>query len=194
MFTSTLVLIIPFISIYTKDITDANYIRPIFAYLLVLAEFMWMIRKPYHDMVKTVGDFKQTQFGAWVEAIINVVLSIILVLKLGMVGVAIGTLIATLIRTIELMYYTSKNILKRNIWYTFKRLIVIAIEIILIVLLINVIPSVEITNYLNWTIYAFEVFAISSLIAFVFEWLIYKENIKTLIKTIKNMKRIEKYE
>lgn len=187
-------LIIPFISIYTKDITDANYIRPIFAYLLVLAEFMWMIRKPYHDMVKTVGHFKQTQIGAWVEAIVNIVLSIILVLKFGIVGVAIGTLIATLIRTIELMYYTSKNILKRSVGYTFKRLLVIAIEIVLIVLIINVMPSIEITNYLTWAIYSLGVFAISSLIVFVIDWLVYKENIKTLIERIKNMKRTEKYE
>ena len=90
--------------------------------------------------------------------------------------------------------YTSKNILKRSVWYTFKRLIIIAVEIILIVLLINVVPEIEITNYLTWVIYAFGVLVISGLIVFLVEWLVYRNSIKTLIKTIKNMKRIEKYE
>ena len=151
-------------SIYTKDITDANYIRPMFAYLLVISELMWVIRKPYHDMVKAVGHFKQTQIGAWAEAIVNIVLSIIFVLKFGMIGVVMGTLAATMIRTIELMYYTSKNILKRKVLYTYKRLLVIAIEIILIVLVINMIPRIEITSYLTWVIYGAIVFVIASLI------------------------------
>lgn len=189
LFSSTILLIVPFVSVYTKEITDANYIRPMFAYVLVISEFMWIVRKPYHDMVKAVGHFKQTQIGAWVEAVVNIVLSIIFVLNFGMIGVVMGTLTATIIRTVELMYYTSKNILKRKAIYTYKRLLVIAIEIILIVLVVNLIPTIEITNYLNWAIQGVIVFVIASLIVIAINCLIYKENVKSLIEMIKNMKR-----
>ncbi len=37
IFTSTMILIVPFVVVYTKGITDANYIVPIFGTLIVLA-------------------------------------------------------------------------------------------------------------------------------------------------------------
>lgn len=123
----TFCLIIPFVKFYTRGITDVNYIRPAFAYLMVLAEFICIIRQPYNDLVKVAGHFKQTRIGAWVEAISNIVISLVLVWQFGIVGVAIGTLFAMSFRTIEFMYHTSKYILNRSVWYTFRKLLIIAI-------------------------------------------------------------------
>lgn len=123
----TFCLIIPFVKYYTRGITDVNYIRPAFAYLMVLAEFICIIRQPYNDLVKVAGHFKQTRIGAWVEAISNIVISLVLVWHFGIVGVAIGTLFAMSFRTIEFMYHTSKYILNRSVWYTFRKLLIIAI-------------------------------------------------------------------
>ena len=69
LFSATIFLIVPFVNLYTKGITDANYIVPEFAVLMVLAEFVWAIRQPYNDLVKAAGHFKQTRIGAWIEAI-----------------------------------------------------------------------------------------------------------------------------
>ena len=41
IYTCTLVLILPFVSVYTKGITDVNYIRDGFAFLIVLAELVF---------------------------------------------------------------------------------------------------------------------------------------------------------
>ena len=100
-YTCTLILIVPFIKVYTAGITDANYIRPLFASLLVISEFIWAVRLPYSGLTLAAGHFKQTRKGAWVEAISNIVISLILVWKLGITGVAIGTLVAMAIRTVE---------------------------------------------------------------------------------------------
>lgn len=186
-FTITLLVILPFISVYTKGITDANYYRPAFAYLIVIGELLWAIRQPYNDLVKTAGHFKETMKGAWVECGINIVLSIILVFKYGIVGVAIGTLVAMFIRTIEFMYHTSKYILDRSIWYTFKRLIIIAIEVIIVVIISSLIPSIGVINYITWAMQAIIIAVIASIVVITINCLIYREDVKGIIDIIKRI-------
>ena len=110
----TAILIIPFITIYTKGVTDVNYIRPIFAIILILAKFIEVIKKPFNDLVLAKGDFKQTKLGAYIESISNILISLSLVWYFGLIGVAIGTLISTIIRTTEIIIYANKNILKKE--------------------------------------------------------------------------------
>lgn len=190
--TATLFLILPFVSVYTKGITDADYIRPVFSYLIVIAEFMWVIRLPYSSITLAAGHFKETRKGAWVEAISNIGISLILVWKFGIIGVAIGTLVAMFIRTIEFMYHTSKYILDRSVWYTFKRLIVITAEVLIIAVIVWLIPNVEVTNYLTWVLQAIIVAVISSIVVVTINCVIYKENVKNVIGIIKNILRRRK--
>lgn len=186
--TATLFLILPFVSVYTNGITDADYIRPVFSYLIVLAEFMWVIRLPYSSITLAAGHFKETRKGAWIEAISNIIISIVLVWNFGIVGVAIGTLVAMSIRTIEFMYHTSKYILDRSIWYAFKRLAVIATEVIIVAIIVNVIPNiVEVTNYLNWIIQAIIVAVISSMVVISINCIVYRENVKNVLETGKKL-------
>lgn len=184
---STLFLIVPFVNVYTKGITDANYIRPLFGYLIVIAEFIFLIRIPYSTIIKAAGHFKETKKGAWVEAIVNIVVSIILVWKFGIVGVAIGTLIAMCVRTIEFMYHSSKYILDRSIVYTFKRLIIISLEVIIVAIIVKIIPLIAVTNYLTWIFQAIIVVSISLVIVLLINYIIYKENIKNSLEMIKTM-------
>ncbi len=185
IFIATFLLIVPFITVYTRGITDANYIRPVFAYLLVLAEFMWTIRLPYSSITLAVGHFKETMKGAWVESGLNIILSVILVFRFGIGGVAIGTLVAMFVRTIEFMYHTSKYILDRSTLYTFKRLLIIVIEIILVVIIANLIPCINIVNYITWAIQAVIIAAIASIVVIVINCFIYKEDVKGLVSMIK---------
>lgn len=191
VYSCTLILILPFISVYTKGIIDANYYRPVFACLLVLAEFMWTIRLPYSTITLAAGHFKETMKGAWLESIVNIVLSIILVFKYGIVGVAIGTLIAMIIRTIEFMYHTSKYILDRSVVYTFKRLIIIAIEVIIVVIISSLIPSITITNYITWAIQAIIIAVIAAIVVITINCVIYKEDIKGILNIIKRIVKKE---
>lgn len=187
VYTCTIILIVPFVSIYTKGITDANYIRPTFGILLVLSEFMWAIRLPYSSITLAAGHFKETKKGAWVEAITNIVLSIILVFKYGIVGVAIGTLIAMLIRTIEFVYHTNKYILNRNIFESVKKIIVIIIEVLLIVFLSKYLPNINVISYLTWMKYALLVGILSVVIVLSINVIIYKKEFKEMRNIFKNL-------
>ena len=188
LFISSIFLIVPFVKLYTKGITDANYIVPVFAYLMILCKFLLILKEPYHNLVLAAGHFKQTQKGAILEATSNLVISFILVFKYGIIGVAIGTLVSLLIRTTELMYYASKNILKISVTYILKRIIVIILELLLMIVIINILGNFTINNYLNWIIYALVVTTISSIIIITINSL---TNIE-LIKEIRNKRTIKK--
>lgn len=182
----TIVLIIPFVKVYTSDINDVNYIRPLFGILLVLSEFMWSIRLPFSSLTLAAGHFRETRNGAWIEAISNLVISVVLVIKYGLVGVAIGTFVAMLIRTIEFVYHTNKHILKRNISVSFKKVIVIFIETVCISALIMNLIKFNVNSYLSWIIYAMITFGISSFLILLFNTLVYRKEFKELINILKN--------
>lgn len=192
VFSCTLCLILPFVQVYTKGITDANYYRPIFAYIIVISEYMWAIRLPYNSLVLSAGHFKETRTGAWLEAITNIVISTVLVFRLGITGVAIGTLIAMTIRTLEFMYHTSKYILKRKQIEAFMHLIITAIETIIIFTIINLIVNkVEFNSYIVWIKYAVISGVIACVITIITNCIIYKRETKGLIDILKRNLKIK---
>lgn len=181
----TILLIVPFITVYTFGITDANYIRPVFATLLVLSEFVWAIRLPYSSITLAAGHFKETRKGAWVEAISNIVISLILVWKYGIIGVAIGTLVAMVIRTVEFVYHTNKYILKRKQSKSLIRFGIIALQLIAVALLSKLLPTYEFTNYFIWIKYACMVLVLTIIIVLPVNLIVYRNDAKDLLGIVK---------
>lgn len=181
----TIVLIVPFVKVYTKNITDANYIRPVFAAIMVIAEFIWAIRMPYSGITLAAGHFKETQKGAWVESLTNIIVSVILVFKFGIIGVAIGTLAAMLIRTVEFMYHTNKYILKRKQVTSIIRAIITIIELVAIVIVSRLIPKLEFTSYIEWIKYAIMILITSMAIVLPINLISYKADTKNLLNMLK---------
>ncbi len=157
VFSVTAVLIIPFVRIYTKNITDADYIVPSFAYMITLAQAAYCLRLPYNIMVLAAGHYKQTQLSAIIEALINIIVSVVLVFKFGLIGVAIGTFVAMMYRTVYLAYYLSKNILYRKIGNFGKHVITDAITVAALFIIVNAFPdffALGELNYISWLILA----------------------------------------
>lgn len=184
-YTCTILLIVPFITVYTLGITDANYIRPVFATLLVLGEFIWAIRLPYSSITLAAGHFKETRKGAWVEAFSNIFISLILVWKFGIVGVAIGTLVAMLIRTVEFVYHTNKYILGRKQSKSLIRFGIIALQLIAVALLSKLLPAYEFTNYFIWIKYACMVLVLTIIIVLPINLIVYRNDAKDLLGIVK---------
>lgn len=148
------ILIVPFVSIYTAGITDAEYARPLFALLLTASQFICCIRTPYQNLVDAAGHFKQTRNSAIIEASLNLIVSIVTVIPFGLIGVAIGTLLSSLYRTIYLAIYASKNILKRSNYCFIKRVICGLLEMGVIYILASALFDMTVSGYASWLIYA----------------------------------------
>lgn len=148
-FSCAIVLIVPFVLVYTSGVNDADYSRPLFAVIFCLAEFLWCIRIPYQSVVLAAGKFRETRNGAIAEPVINIIISVILVFKIGIVGVAIGTLVAMAFRTVQYAVYMSKNVVARSMLTFIRKVIVIGVCIAASCFLSALIvrPS---TNYREW--------------------------------------------
>lgn len=176
-------LIVPFVEVYTKGITDANYKTPLFAILLTFAQWLYCARLPYHIMVKAAGHYKETQNSAIIEATLNIVISVATVYVWGLVGVALGTAIAMLYRSIYYWIYLKKNVLNRPL----KKVISIYFRDLVIVGLSTICTSwLELVHvsYLSWIMLACGVFVITSVIAFVVLIITDKKNVISLLKHV----------
>ena len=178
IFSVTAVMIIPFVGVYTKGITDVNYIVPVFGIILTAAWGMYCVRLPYNLVVLAVGHYKQTQSSAIIEAVLNLLTAIILVLKFGLVGVAVGTLVAMIYRTCYLAWYISSNVINRSLRPFVKHMFVDTVSVAVFVWTVHSVlgnsADINTSTYLEWFILAAKVLILAlptvGLVNVVFYW------------------------
>jgi hypothetical protein len=187
MFTCAGILIVPFIKVYTSGISDVNYIRPAFAYIIVLAYAVYAIRSPYNTLTLAAGHYKQTRNGAFLEAAINVVVSVICVFIWGIVGVAIGTLAAMAFRTVQYACYLSKNILERKLSVFIKRVVISVAIAITSFVIVYLLPSFEVDSYFKWILLAIITFLITLSVTLFFTILFAKKELLETIKYVRSL-------
>lgn len=187
LFGTTIVLIIPFVSIYTRNINDTNYIEPTFGLLLSIAGLLFCLRSPYHNMIIAAGHFRQTNVASYGEAGINLFLSILLVVKYGLVGVAIGTIVATFFRFVFYVVHLSKNIMLRSINLWIRRMIVNMFIIAIIYLGGKYFLKIYIVNsYFTWFISGIFMMFFSCSITMVIHMLFYRYECTELFRRFVN--------
>ena len=163
-------MILPFVSVYTKKYTDIPYVDVKLAVLFMLIGFANNIRIPCLTMINAAGHFKETQWRAILEAVINITFSLLLIKPLGMYGLLIGTICSFAYRTTDIIYYSHKHILniscKKSVLRVLRVALVIAINVILYKLLVG---KYIMNGWGEWIMYA----VIASIIVLVTTGLIY---------------------
>lgn len=176
LFAITAILILPFVRIYTVNFTDAFYIRPLFAALMVMGQAVYCLRIPYEMMIQAAGHYKQTQASSIIEAVINSVVAVVLVLTFGIEGVAISTIVAIGYRTVYLAFYIQKCILYRPIRYFLKHLMVDAVSVVLMIVATCWL-DMQPTNYYEWVWMALVVSLICCMVCVLINIIMYKKEI-----------------
>ena len=149
LFTCTGLLLVPFIRIYTAGVEDAQYIQPVFAAVMVLAQGFQCLRDPYDKMILASGHFRQTQNNYIIAACLNIGLSVLFVRIWGLTGVAVGTLAAMVYQAGYMVRYDSRVLLRRPLRISLRQLVidlVTAGAILLSASLIRLQPG----NFLAW--------------------------------------------
>lgn len=183
LFTITGILIVPFVAVYTKDISDANYITYPFGILITVALASYCLRLPYNIIVMAAGHYKETQVSAIIEAVLNISISVVFVFSFGLVGVAIGTLVAMVYRTIYLAWYLSRNILNRNISIFIKHCFVDVLCISLMILATFFIGK-EANTYLDWFVVALECGAICLACDLIINFIFYRNDMISIFRSV----------
>ena len=186
LFISAAVLIVPFVMVYTKNLTDANYDQPLFAVFLCLALWLYCLRLPYHSLTIAAGHFKQTRLAAYGEAAINIAVSVILLLLgFGLVGVALGTLLGTLFRFIYYLVYLKYHIIHIPLRTTCRRL---GCNILLFASLTYIgtrlISLIAINGFVSWFLYAAVCGLSVTLIVFLVNLLCYRKDTLSAIRLL----------
>jgi Na+-driven multidrug efflux pump len=181
IFGITAVLLVPFIKVYTNNITDADYIQPVFAILLVLAHASHCLRLPYFMMIKAAGHYKQTQKVFILSTIANIVISIILVSMWGLVGVAIGTLAAMSYQTVYLSKYVYRNFLGKK-WVEFWKRSIFDTVVFCSIFCAGNFLSLAMVNWWSWLVMAVKISVLAVCIIILINLLFERKKLKAIVQ------------
>ncbi|MEQ8200713.1 MAG: polysaccharide biosynthesis C-terminal domain-containing protein [Syntrophomonadaceae bacterium] len=153
-YTCTGLLIMPFIKVYSANFTDANYIHPDIAILFLIIGVANNLRIPPNTVLFAAGHFRETQRQAILEAAINLTASLIFVQFWGVTGVLLGSVCSYAYRTLDIILYSAKYIIRQSPLGSIKR-----IMINFLLALVAAAPFVfwlpiETANYRDWLIWA----------------------------------------
>lgn len=119
--TTIYVFLIPFMHLYTAEINDASYIHTIYPLIFVLTPLLTYGRTAANNIINYAGHFRQTQWRAILESVINIMVSVIGIWKFGIPGALLGTIVASLYRTNDIILYAYKYLINGKPWKTYVR-------------------------------------------------------------------------
>ena len=180
LFGTAAILIVPFVKLYTDGTTDANYIQPLFALIMVVAEALNCLSLPCFNLTIAANKLKESQFGAYGEAAINVVVSLVLILVWDpLVGVAMGTLAATAFKAVYYTVFTGKHILKTKLSPLLIKLCATTLALLGVAMGgMWLIEDVLIYKYTQWIVWGFVFAVVTGLLGLVLGVLLYPGNLK----------------
>lgn len=117
---TTYLLIIPFVKLYTRGVTDVDYINYSLPVLFCLVQIISWSRYIQGNLTGVAGYAKPVSRISLIEALTNVVLSIILVNKFGVTGVLFATVIALPLKVFYCTYISDHVIFHSSYWRTIK--------------------------------------------------------------------------
>ena len=188
IFSIAYILAIPFVALYTRDITDTNYIIPYVPLLFSVINIMSGTRAVASRLITVTGNARKTQGRSLAEAIINLIASLVLVQFFGIYGVLAGTSIARLYRMNDMLIFASRHILKRKVIAGYKNIFVNGLLFIGIVL-INENITLHVGGYGSFVVHGIVISAIVAAAYFLLNCICNMrllKNVKVVLQARKN--------
>ena len=177
-------LIIPFIKMYTRGVTDINYIWTWLPLGFCLVKLLSRSRMVAGNLTGIAGYAKQVSYVSLLEAVINIALSVILVGEFGLYGVLYATVISLLVKLIYVNYLADRKILNRKAFGTVILLsgnyIVFAVTVFL-----QYIKPIEVRSYLEFLLYGIGLMFIYAVVVFVMNIIVNKSFRGYVVKLMK---------
>lgn len=192
LFSSAMILIVPFVMLYTQGIIDADYNQPLFALLLVLSTLLHNMKNPYLVIIFAAGHFKQTQKSANIEMLINVILSILFVYVWGLNGVAIGTILAMLYRVIYCSQYLNNNVIYYSSSNFVKKVTINLVFVLSGYFIFTLTDLCKMNTFLDWVVFSMIVVPIVSILTFAIYFAFFRKDCLGLLRFIKGQLHIKR--
>lgn len=186
LYSITLVLLVPFIRIYTNGIYDVNYIRPITAIMMCLNGILFCMKTPQGTMVMAAGLFKETRIQTTIQGAIAVVGGIAGAYIMGLDGVLLGAVLSNLYRTIDLIFFSPKYIVhikpNKSIYRVLRSIILFFISVF-VSSMIEIRPQ----DYIHWVYYAIITSIIVSLVVIIVNYLLDRKSFRNVGERLKSL-------
>lgn len=181
------IMILPFVKLYTLEIPIVHYVDVKLAVLFVLIGVVNNLRVPGGTLINAGGLYKETQWRAITEAIINITVSLILVNYFGIYGVLLGTVSSFAYRTIDIILYSNIKVLGQSPIKTLKRSARVVIIICINVLIFNELFVLSVNKWFEWLLQSILVGGCSFVITIVVNLIFDRSSTLDLFKLVKSL-------
>lgn len=188
LYSITVVLIVPFIRIYTDGITDVSYIRPITAIMMCLNGILFSMKTPQGTMVVAAGMYKETRVQTTIQGLIAIVGGIVGAYLWGLDGVLAGAILSNLYRTIDLVFFSSQNIVHIKSTKSIRR-VTRNMALFSLAVILSVIFKFSPINYLEWVILAVIYSVIIFAVVVLVNYLLDRQSFRDVVQRVKNLVR-----
>lgn len=182
LYSSVIIVLTPFVMLYTKGIHDANYSQLSFGIILALGKLFYCFSEPYVRTILAAGHIKQVSRFAYIESGINIIISLILVLKLGIMAVALGTLLSFIYRFVAYREYLGKKIIDKIDRIFSKKVILLGIINIIFSVVIAVYIHLEFDSYISFILQGVGVFIVVLLFDILLGNIVFRKRFRQLFK------------
>lgn len=184
LLTTTYVLILPFIDIYTVGVDDISYFDPMIALLMVIISSVEMLHIPSGHLINMAGEFKVSKNFQIIACVLLVITMFIGGNLWGIYGMLIALLTTALSLAVMEMGYIHKVFFKNKL----RDIIILVFPFILIGCLLCYLESKlgnNINSFPSFIAFAFFYFTINSIVAFITSLLFCNQLAKALLARLK---------
>ena len=186
VFAITVLLIIPFITLYTTVVDDINYVVPTYAILICVWAALYVYRMPITAVLNAAGIYRHGRIHNIINLSIQVIAGIVCALLWGALALLIVMIISALHRNISLSIVNSREVLHNGIIKSIIRQLVI-ISIIVGSFLLAYLPiNNSVTDIGSWILYAGIISAVEILVCIVIFFVIDAKTTKNVISLVKS--------
>lgn len=182
IFSIAIVMILPFVQVYTLGVVDVDYRQPQFAMVLLLSAYAYCIYLPNNMLILAAGQFKQTQKYHFIATGIKAFLALILLLLFenDLLAIACATLITSIYQIAWVIMYNANELCHLPIRLFIKQYYVDAFTLVITLTLCQRINMISV-GWIQWISMAVLVFVIATIISVVINLAFYRLNIKYLV-------------
>lgn len=175
LLTTCIIVILPFIELFTRGVTDINYIDPTIALLLFLITFFEIVHIPSGILMQVTGKFKENKVMQYITTIFLLISMFALANNFSLYGVLLANVLGNIVLAFLEIRFTHKQILNEGLLLIYKSM---GINLLISFLLIYTIKQfVVIDNYVSFIITSGLLLITTGILFYIVNFLFFKSYI-----------------
>ncbi|MEK5184018.1 hypothetical protein [Solibacillus sp. FSL W7-1324] len=185
-----MLVIIPFVEIYTNGVTDVNYLDYRLAMLLSIITYLEIVHIPSGIMMQVTGAFKENKRIQNISTVVLVVGMVGFSLIYGLYGIMFALIICNLILGYLEIKYAHKVIFKTNLFTIY---IMIFLNLFIAGMLVKILSTyISINGYIEFLVTSFILVVINSLTIYIVNFIVFKKYLNILNGLVINKLKLKK--